>query len=211
MIYGLPNQTLKNFENSLNLAFELNILHISLYGLKIEDGCYFSKNMPKNLPTEDMQADYYMKAIELCTQNGFEHYEVSNFAKKGFYSRHNLNYWNNENYYGFGLSASGYEGNIRYYNETNLEKYINSPLTKSHQDILTKQQQMEEEIFLGFRKCDGINVSAINNKYGIDFEKDYKEPLKKYLGTHILKTNTGYKLSTEGILLSNIILSEFLN
>ena len=118
LIYGLPSQTLKGFETSLNKAFELNIQHISLYGLKIENGCYFYKNPPKNLPDDDAQAKYYLKAIEFCKQNGFEHYEISNFAIKGFESKHNLNYWNNENYYGFGLSASGYERNIRYYNET---------------------------------------------------------------------------------------------
>ena len=210
LIYGLPNQTLKGFENSLLRAFELDIQHISLYGLKIENGCYFYKNLPKNLPNDDMQADYYIKAIELCEQNDFEHYEISNFSLKGFNSRHNLNYWNNENYYGFGCSASGYENSVRYYDETNLEKYIENPFKKLREDILTPQQQLEEEIFLGFRKCSGIDVQKINEKYGIDFEKDYKEPLKKYLGTRIFKTDKGYKLSTEGFLLSNIILSEFL-
>lgn len=210
LIYGLPNQTLKGFEVSLNKAFELGIQHISLYGLKIEKGCYFYENKPQNLPDDDAQAQYYIKAIELCEQNGFEHYEISNFAKKGFKSKHNLNYWNNQNYYGFGCSASGYEGNVRYYNEADLEKYIKNPLEKPREDVLNKQQQLEEEIFLGFRKTEGINVQKINDKFGINFEEKYNETIKKYLHTHILKTKNGYKLSSDGILVSNVILAEFL-
>lgn len=210
LIYGLPSQTKTMFENSLRKAVLLGVQHISLYGLKIEDGCKFSQDCPKNLPSDDNQAEYYLSAINICEENGFEHYEISNFSKKNRHSKHNLKYWNNENYYGFGVSASGYEKNIRYYNEVDLKKYIQNPLKKIHQDILTEQNQLEEEIFLGFRKICGINVSQINKKYGINFEKKYKEPLEKYLNTHILKTIDGYKLSKEGILVSNLILSEFL-
>lgn len=210
LIYGLPNQTKKGFETSLIKAFELNIQHISLYGLKIENGCYFYNHMPKNLPDDDAQATYYLKAVEFCKQNGFNHYEISNFAIKGFESKHNLNYWNNENYYGFGVSASGYEDNIRYYNEVDLIKYIENPLKKLREDILTPKQQLEEEIFLGFRKAEGIDVQKINKKFGVDFEKMFSEPIKKYLNSHILKTDKGYRLSTDGFLVSNIILSEFL-
>ena len=211
LIYGLPNQTLKGLETSLKKAFELNVQHISLYGLKIEKGCYFYKNKPQNLPDDDMQAEYYLKAVELCEKNGFEHYEISNFAHKEFESKHNLNYWNNENYYGFGVSASGYEGNVRYYNGVDLEKYIKNPLKKLREDVLTLQQQLEEEIFLGFRKADGIDIIKINNRFNIDFEKLFSELLKKYGGKYILKTEKGYKLSNEGFLLSNVILAEFLD
>ena len=210
LIYGLPNQTKEMFLENINIAFSLDVQHISLYGLKIEEGCYFYSHMPKKLPDDDTQADYYLSAIDACKNNGFKHYEVSNFAKPEFESKHNLNYWNNQNYYGFGCSASGYENNIRYYNEKNLEKYIENPLKKLRDDILTPKQQMEEEIFLGFRKCEGINVDKINKKFNIDFEKIFGKVLKKYLGTHILKTDIGYKLSVEGILVSNVVLSEFI-
>ena len=210
LIYGLPNQTLQSFETSLNKAFELNIQHISLYGLKIEKDCYFYKNKPQNLPDDDMQAEFYLKAVELCEKNGFEHYEISNFSLKGFESKHNLNYWNNKNYYGFGCAASGYEDNIRYYNEIDLEKYIKNPIKKFHEDVLTSKQQMEEEIFLGFRKAEGINVSQINERYGVDFEKMFFKPLKKYSEKYILKTEKGYRFSNDGFLVSNIILSEFI-
>lgn len=208
-IYGLPTQTIEGFENDLKHAISLGITHISLYGLKIDEGCYFYKNPPKNLPDEDVQADMYLKAIE--TLKGFEHYEISNFSKKGFNSRHNLNYWENNSYYGFGCAAHGYENGIRYFNTSNLEDYINNPLASKTSHKLTQQEQLEEEIFLGFRKISGINVEKINKKFNIDFRKNYASTLKKYLSyKYLSETNTGFKLTTEGILVSNVILSEFL-
>ena len=134
LIYGLPTQSIEGFKADLEKAVGLGVEHISLYGLKIEKGCYFYKNTPKDLPDNDLQADMYLTAIERLTKNGFEHYEISNFAKKGFESRHNLNYWNNNTYYGFGLSASGYLNKTRYTNETNLKKYIKNPLSKMSEE-----------------------------------------------------------------------------
>lgn len=210
LIYGLPAQTEDMFIHSLKKAISLDIQHISLYGLKIEEGCKFYNHKPDFLPDDDSQADYYLKAIEICKENGFEHYEISNFSKSGYHSKHNLNYWNNEHYYGFGVAASGYEENTRYYNEKNIEKYIQNPFKKDHEDILTKQQKLEEEIFLGFRRMQGINTKKINEKFDIDFEKKYESVLKKYSKQHIEKTPNGYKLNNNGILVSNVILSEFI-
>lgn len=211
LIYGLPTQTVNEFEKDLNNALSLGIQHISLYGLKIDEGCYFYKNPPENLPDNDTQADMYLKAIEILTSNGFKHYEISNFALENYHSKHNINYWNNNSYYGFGVSAHGYTGKIRYYNTDNLDIYITNPIKHEEENILTKQEQLEEEIFLGFRKMNGINTKEINKKYSIDFENKYKDILKKYLSYgHITKTNEGYCLSNEGILVSNTILSEFL-
>lgn len=204
-IYGLPNQTINAFEKDLKRAIELGVQHISLYGLKIEDGCYFASNYPENLPDDDMQADMYLKAIEVLKD--FEHYEVSNFGRP---SRHNLNYWNCENYYGFGAAAHGYLGNIRYSNKRVIEDYIENPLQHETETVLTKQEQLEEEMFLGFRKMSGINTDKINKKFGIDFDKKYLPVLDKYRDFFI-KTEKGYALNTKGIMLSNSILSEFLD
>ncbi|MBO6088359.1 radical SAM family heme chaperone HemW [bacterium] len=210
-IYGLPEQTIKMFENDLKRAINSDIQHISLYGLKIDEDCYFAKFPPKNLPDNDMQADMYLKAIEILTNNNFEHYEISNFSKKGYNSKHNLNYWNNNTYYGFGCAAHGYENGLRYSNFTDLEEYINNPSEHKNVHVLTNQEILEEEIFLGFRKISGINVENINKKFHTDFRKKYENVLKKYLSYKYLKeTNEGYKLTNEGILISNVILSEFL-
>ena len=204
-IYGLPTQTIEGFAKDLKHAVNLGVQHISLYGLKIDEGCYFYNHIPKNLPDNDIQADMYLKATEILKD--FEHYEISNF---GIPSRHNLNYWNNENYYGFGTAAHGYLGNIRYSNANTIEEYIKNPLKHCTETTLTKQEQLEEEIFLGLRKMSGINISAINNKYNIDFEKKYEKIISKYKD-YFIKTKNGYAFNNNGILVSNTILAEFLD
>lgn len=210
-IYGLPNQTTEMFLADLKQAAELGLKHISLYGLKIEEGCYFYKNMPQNLPDDDVQADMYLAAVELLPSLGFEHYEVSNFAKKNFESRHNLNYWENAEYYGFGAGAHGYKSGERYENQTNLEKYFEKPIEKINFHKLSNQEKLEEEIFLGLRKMSGLEVENVNRKFGINFEEKYNKILAKYLKIGLLsKTDRGYNFTPNGILVSNVILAEFL-
>lgn len=205
LMYGLPEQSLKDWENTLDEALKLNIEHISLYGLKIEEGCYFYKNPPKHLPDSDTQADMYILALEKL--KGYDHYEISNFAKsKEYRSKHNLGYWSLTPYYGFGVGASGFLAGKRYTNTDYLENYIENPLREKEYECTNI---FEEEIFLGFRKCDGIDIKLLKEKYGVDFEKKYAGILEKY-PKHILKTEKGYKLSTEGILLSNVVLGDFL-
>lgn len=210
-IYGLPEQTIEIFEQDLKQALSLGIQHISLYGLKIDEGCYFYHNMPANLPDDDLQADMYKKAIEILTANGFEHYEISNFSLAGFNSKHNLNYWDNNTYYGFGAAAHGYIDGVRYSNKENLEDYIKNPLLHAVEHIVTGQEKLEEEIFLGFRRGCGLNTEQINKKFDINFANKYQNILQKYIQTgHILKTKYGYKFSDDGFMLSNLILAEFL-
>ena len=208
-IYGLPNQTIEDFTNDLKIAKTLNVPHISLYGLKIEDNSVFGKKTPQNLPDDDLQADMYLKAIEVLKD--FSHYEISNFAKTGFESRHNLNYWDNAQYYGFGCAAHGYEAGMRYANCFDIHKYLENPLTKDYGHFETEKEKLEEEIFLGFRRSSGINVNEINKKYNINFDEKYKETIQKYLKTgHLKQTQAGYALSNEGFLISTVILAEFI-
>lgn len=209
-IYGLPNQTLDDFINDLKIAKNLNIQHISLYGLKIENNTVFKKHTPNNLPDDDLQADMYIQAINEL--DDYVHYEISNFAINKIYaSKHNINYWKNNEYYGFGCAAHGYENGIRYANAMDIKKYIEDPLVRDYGHTETEQEKLQEEIFLGFRLSKGINIAYINNKYNIDFEKKFCKQLKKYSDTsYILKTEYGYKLSNEGFLISNIILADFI-
>lgn len=209
LIYGLPNQGVKNFLHDLETAIKLGIQHISLYGLKIDEGCQFHKNQPKDLPDLDSQAEIYTKTVEFLNDSGFIHYEISNFAKFGFESKHNLNYWNNNTYYGFGCAASGYLDNVRYTNETDLKKYINNPISKTSVEPLKLQEILEESIFLGLRKTAGINIAEINKKFGIDFEEKYAQILQKH-SDFFIKTENGYALTQNGMLLSNEILAEFI-
>lgn len=212
LIYGLPRQDMQNLKNSLLSAVELNVEHISLYGLKIEEGCHFYNNKPDFLPENDDQAEMYLLAVNLLEKEGFKHYEISNFSKECCESRHNLNYWNNDNYYGFGVAASGYEDDVRYSNQTNIEKYIQNPNLKVSKINVSDSEKLEEEIFLGFRRLDGIDVDFINQKFEIDFNEKYKDIIDKYISlNHLSKTKNGYKLTLDGILLSNNILSEFID
>lgn len=212
-IYGLPMQSLEHFCQDLKLAVEHGVTHISLYGLKIEEGCYFCENPPIGIADDDLQADMYLSAIKILENAGYEHYEISNFCKSGFQSKHNLNYWNDKSYYGFGAAAHGYDAvsHTRYENFSVLEKYEKNYMKKAAMNLLTDKQILEETIFLGFRRCEGLDIKSINRQFDIDFDKQFDKVLKKYLSTgHLIKTNKGYRLSNEGFLLSTLILSDFL-
>ena len=211
LMYGLPNQTIANWKKTLEIALQTNTKHISLYGLKIEDGTYFAKNPPKNLPSQDEQATMYELAIEKLSKE-YLHYEFSNFAKnENYISKHNSCYWKCENYYGFGLSASGYIENKRYINTFNFNNYIKNPTEKNYEN-LSIQEQIEEEIFLGLRLTKGINFNHINQKFNIDIYRQYKKEFDKYIEQSLMqKTEFGVKLSQKGILLSNEILCDFIN
>lgn len=210
LMYGLVNQTLDDLKSDIDIIKSLGPEHVSTYGLKIEDKTYYSKFTPKNLPDDDMQAKMY-KLIVSELQN-YNHYEISNFAKdKNFISKHNINYWNIKPYYGFGISASGFINNVRYTNTNSIKKYLTETNKKEEEIKLTKDNLLEETIFLGFRKNQGINISEINQKFNIDFNEKFKKEIEKYLKTgHILKTKNGYRLSLDGILISNYILCDFL-
>lgn len=209
LMYGLPNQTLEQWKKTLDIALDVDANHISLYGLKIEDGTYYSKNLPQNLPSLDEQATMYEVAIEKLSSK-YIHYEFSNFAKsEKYFSRHNSCYWQCENYYGFGLSASGYIDNNRYTNTYNFIDYIKNPTIKKY-ETLTLQEKIEEEIFLGLRLIKGIDFNYINQKFNINIYQKYKKEFDKYLNLNLMeKTPNGVKLTTKGILLSNEILCDF--
>lgn len=207
LIYGLPNA---NISKDLEIISQLDIQHVSTYGLKIEEGSYFYKNTPDNLPDDDSQADMYLEINSTLEKINFKRYEISNFALNGYESKHNLNYWNNNEYYGFGVSAHGYIDGIRYSNTTSLEEYLNNPTLHKKGHLQTIDEIIEEEIFLGFRKTEGISLKLFQDKFGLDFEKKYNQILKKYIPDYIEKTPYGYKLTLKGVLLSNCILSDFL-
>lgn len=209
LIYGLPSQEMSDFSASLITACEMNIEHISSYGLKIEEGSAFFKNTPQNLPSEELQADMYEKLCELTEKYNFKHYEISNFAKEGFSSRHNLNYWEANTYYGFGCASCGYENDTRYSHTTSIEKYIENPTLLTEKNILSKSDKLEEKIFLGLRKADGINTKELNENFGINFEEKYSDILQKY-EKYFVKTGDNYAFTTQGFLISNYILSEFI-
>jgi len=211
LMYGLPAQTIEKVREDVRKALELNPQNISLYGLKIERRTKWSHNPPQNLPDLDVQADMYEETVKILKKNGYNHYEISNFALPQFESKHNLSYWKNKNYYGFGLGASGYEGDERYTNSTSFQEYFEDYNKKSMSYKLTAQEKLEEEIFLGLRCTEGININEINKKYNIDFDKKYSEIIRKYQQTgHLKRNKTNVYLTINGMLISNEIFSEFI-
>ncbi|OGI03304.1 MAG: hypothetical protein A2104_01505 [Candidatus Melainabacteria bacterium GWF2_32_7] len=211
LIYGLPEQTVKSWGKTLKQALALGINHISTYGLKIEENTEFSRNLPKNLPDDEQQSQIYLKTIEILENNGFNHYEISNFSKKDFESMHNLCYWKNQEYFGFGLSAHGYLDGIRYSNTENLEKYLENPIKRAFENPVSVSERFEEAIFLGLRLIEGINMEEFKANYGIDIRQKYSKIIEKYINYGFMACeDNNLRLTNHGILLSNSILADFL-
>lgn len=211
LIYGLPLQNLDKLYIDINKILKLHIQHISTYGLKIEPGSYFDNHPVDNLPDDENQAQMYKYICELLKNNGYEHYEISNFSLPGCNSRHNVAYWKNKEYYGFGLNASGYQGNRRYTNIADIKQYVVNPSLKSFEENLTPEQILEEEIILALRLKAGINIEEINKKFKIDFSKKYKKIIEKYINFGLLSfADNNIHLTEAGFLLSNEIMSDFI-
>ncbi|WP_442595040.1 radical SAM family heme chaperone HemW [Neobacillus sp. D3-1R] len=218
LIYGLPGQTLTQFEETLETAFSLNIPHFSGYSLIIEPKTVFYNLMRKGklpLVGEDMDAKMYGLLIDKMEQNGYQQYEISNFSKEGFESKHNLTYWNNDWYYGFGAGAHSYVKGYRRANYGPLRKYMDPlannelPLLENH--LVTKQEQMEEEMFLGLRKTKGVNISRFEEKFGVSVVSYFSEQLKELQERKwIIIDEDSIFLTKQGRFLGNEVFQYFL-
>ena len=179
LIYALPGQTMDDVRSNVAKALSLNIPHLSLYSLILEHHTVFMNKMRRgklHLPTEDLEAEMFEYIISEMERNGFEHYEISNFTKPGFESRHNLMYWDNVEYYGVGAGASGYLDGIRYRNRGPIQHYlkgVSEGNARLSEEVLSKNEMMEEELFLGLRKKEGVSIGKFEQKFGTSFEKRY--------------------------------------
>ena len=169
LIYAIPGETLKDLKKDLALFLKLEPTHISAYSLMIEEHTKLSNEQTEYIAEE---LDYEMFKYIEKKLNKFNHYELSNYALPGYESKHNLVYWNNEEYYGFGLSASGYIDNIRYNNTKNLKQYLLGNYVKD-QEILSDKTKMDYEVILGLRKLEGIDLTAFREKYKQSIEEVY--------------------------------------
>ncbi|MEH7303909.1 radical SAM family heme chaperone HemW [Neobacillus drentensis] len=212
LIFSLPTQTLTDFKETLKEAFSLDITHYSAYSLIIEPKTVFYNLLKKGkLPTpgQDAEAVMYELLMEEMERHGFNQYEISNFSKPGFESRHNMTYWNNDSYYGFGAGAHSYLNGIRRSNIGPLKRYMeqinkgNLPVMEEH--LTTKVEQMEEEMFLGLRKTAGVSIPHFIEKFAEDplqlFEKEIMDlTAKQWLEVgknHIFLTKKGRLLGNE--------------
>ena len=206
IMFGLPDQTLNSFKKTLEEVVKLNPEHISCYSLIVEPNTPFY-NMKLNLPDEETEREMYHYAVSYLEQMGYIQYEISNFAKMGMSCRHNIKYWERNNYIGFGLGASSLIDNVRYKNCENLIQYIENNLPEK--EILTTADALAEHIFLGLRKTDGFNIKEAEELYNIDFYKKYKDVIDKYLKLDLITYGENMALTKEGISVSNIIMSDF--
>ena len=188
LIYGIPKETIGVLKKDLKQVLELKPEHISTYSLIIEDNTVIgiSKMTPID---EELDEEMYNQICNILKKKDYIHYEVSNFAKKGYASKHNINYWLNNNYYGFGLGAHGYIGNIRYENTKSITKYINGDYVLD-QTLLSKEEDMNNMIMLGFRLLNGINLKYFYERYNVNLQEQYD--IQKLLDEKKLLYKDGY-------------------
>lgn len=217
LMFGLPNQTLDMLAESVDKALELELPHYSIYSLKVEENTLFHTMYQRNqlpLPDEEDELNMYLLLMERMKAAGYKQYEISNFAKPGFESRHNMTYWRNEDYYGLGAGAHGYIGRQRHVNIKGVNPYneaANKGLPRLESFEISREEAMEDFLMVGLRVLDGVSRSRFREQFGISMEEVFAGPLNKMVGAGLLDaTEDGYKLSSKGILFGNDVFGEFI-
>ncbi|QTM99880.1 oxygen-independent coproporphyrinogen III oxidase [Sediminibacillus dalangtanensis] len=218
LIYSLPNQTLEHFERTLHEAFSFQLPHYSAYSLQIEPKTVFYQRYKKgklHKPKEEVEAEMYQLLTEQMEAHGLNQYEISNFAKPGYESRHNLTYWNNDHYYGMGAGAHGYLPGRRTINLRPLPAYVEQALKDGkpvlHTEPIGLKEQVEEEMFLGLRKRQGVSIKRFQEKYGREIGHLYGDAIEQLKKKGWLTEKSGFlQLTSEGLLFGNEVFQEFL-
>lgn len=217
LMYGIPGQSLESWKQTLAQAIELGSEHISLYSLTVEDGTPFYAMQVEGrltLPGDDIEADMYEEAIRALTAAGFVHYEISNFARPGFECRHNITYWHNEPYFGFGSGATGFVNGIRATNMPDVEEYIGSTQADESpvesQERLVDRAAMGETMFLGLRMLDGVDVPAFMRRYGVLPQEVFASQIADLTARGLITaTLLRIRLTETGLFLGNDVFAEF--
>ena len=208
LMLGIPNQTIESLCKTLEFLTSLKPTHISAYLLKIEPNTVFGKNTPNNLPDEELSADLYEKAVEILGENGYYQYETSNFAKEGFYSKHNLKYWHCEDYLGIGPSAHSFIDGKRFYYSSSISDFISdkSPIPDG------EGGDFEEYAMLCLRLSEGLIFSNVKDRFNFDIPEKMIDNAKflSNIGLVILD-DTGIRLTKRGQLVSNAVIGKLLD
>ena len=212
LMIALPNQTIQDIKENLEKIIKLNPEHISVYSLILEEGTPFYNKYNENkikLPDEELERNMYWYVKNTLENNGYMHYEISNFSKKGFESKHNMNCWNQEEYLGFGVAAHSYNNRIRYSNTNSIEEYIKGSNKIIHEEQ-TLEDMQKEYMLLGLRKIEGINIQKFKNKFAQNPIFIFKEQLNKLVDEElIIVDGNEIKLTNKGLDLANIVWKEF--
>jgi len=218
LMFALPGQTMKMWEETLEKVCSLGMDHISCYSLKLEEGTrlYELYNAGKVLlPDEDTDRDMYARAIEILDLNGYRQYEISNFARKGMECRHNLIYWHNEEYLGIGAGSHSKLDGSRFWNYRDIDRYISllrgGELPVEGRERPDTDEDMWETIFLALRLNEGLGIAAFEKKYGVDFRERYGKAVKRLRAQGLVFAEDGrLKLTGRGRDLSNSVFIEFM-
>lgn len=188
LMYAIPGETVKVLKNDIKKFLKLNPEHISTYSLIIEKNTLVGLNKIKPIE-EERDFKLYETVCKKLKKKGYIHYEISNFAKKGYTSKHNLTYWNNEEYYGFGVGASGFVAAIRYENTKSLTEYLKGNFISS-KSLMSKVDNMENELILGLRKLEGVNLEKFFDKFEENMQNIF--PIKPLIKSGDLIYKNGY-------------------
>ncbi len=217
LIYALPGQTMDQVRDNVAKAIALDIPHMSLYSLILENHTVFMNRMRRGklpLPKEELEAEMFEYIIEELERAGFEHYEISNFSKPGFESRHNLMYWDNSEYYGIGAGASGYVDGVRYKNHGPIRHYLKAVEEGSariNEEHLSQREQMEEEMFLGLRKKSGVSIRRFEEKFATSFEELYGQVVKDLCHQGLLQVEgQQIRMTKKGLFLGDTVAERFI-
>lgn len=220
LMIGLPNQSIVDIKQSLEDICRLNPEHISVYSLIVEENTPIQKlinNRELELPDEETERQMYWYVKDFLELNGYKHYEISNFARPGYESEHNLDCWNQKEYIGFGVAAYSYLNKKRFGNISNLEEYIQNCKNNNFQkniileEVQDKNQQMNEYMILGLRKIAGVSIQQFENKFNENPIMLYKEQLQKLNRENLIIIDGDIiKLSNKGLDLANLVWEEFI-
>ncbi len=219
LMIGLPNQTLAEVQDSIEEIVSMEPEHISVYSLILEEGTPLFKKVEEGLelPDEELERKMYWTVKRILETNGYNHYEISNFAKQGYESKHNLDCWNQKEYIGFGVAAHSYTNGIRYSNIENLEQYIkNYEEDKTEENLVFHEKQdmetmQKEYMLLGLRKIDGVSIQEFKIKFVANPVFLYHSELEKLVNEELLEIDGDQiKLTNKGLDLANIVWEEFI-
>lgn len=215
LMIGLPNQELKNVNETLEKIIILAPEHISVYSLILEEGTVLEDKVSKGifaLPDEQVERKMYWIVKKKLEEAGYNHYEISNFSKTGYESKHNSNCWEQQEYIGLGLAAHSYMNKNRYSNTDNLKKYlINIGENRIVHETQNKEDEKKEYMLLGLRKINGVNIQKFKNKFNQNPIYLYRVELDKLVRNKLVEIDANYiKLTKKGIDLANLVWQEFI-
>ena len=221
LIFGLPNQTVDGFMDTVRRVAELNPEHLSVYALKLEKGTpmYREYYGSPRMPGEDAEREMYHTAIDYLKSQGYVHYETSNFAKPGFECRHNIKYWTGEPYIGYGVAAHGYyltdTGAVRTENTPDIETYIKDLIDGIHDEQmltpLSLRDIRDEYIMLRLRLAEGIRFADFKQRFGLNFEAEFSDAIEKTKKAGMItQDKAGIRPTVRGFDLQNMLITEFL-